>query len=286
MSEINKERRENIISLADTCKKIREAVEASSRQRDDFEKLFSEQLQNVSEINKERRENIISLADTCKKIREAVEAGSRQRDDFEKLFSEQLQKFNHSLNEMTGKFEAMLCKAPSSPADLIDVVRTQQKMHSVELKKIYASQENIVSPRGLGIGGFKSAAVKIGDEITFSFKSDISGYLTIINFSEHILLIAPNFVDGIREVDANRTYSFPGEEFLPGLSVCQEKPAGKEKLLIIVSEESLEDFFYKPHSGNDFDIVQPEQLRKIIAKLQEFQKDSWAAGYLSYTVVE
>ncbi|MBR7119331.1 MAG: DUF4384 domain-containing protein [Lentisphaeria bacterium] len=240
----------------------------------------------VSEIRQEHRENIKLLDGICQKIHNAVDAGNKQNENFEKLLSNQMQNFNHALNEMTGKCEEMLCKAPSSPDDLIDVVRTQQKMHSVELKKIYARQENIVSPRGLGIGGFKSAAVKIGDEITFSFKSDISGYLTIINFSEHILLIAPNFVDGVCKVDANRTYSFPGEEFLPGLRVCQEKPAGKEQLLIIISKESLEDFFYQPHSGDGFDIVQPEQLRRIIKRLQTFSKDSWAAGYLSYTVVE
>lgn len=180
-----------------------------------------------------------------------------------------------------------------TPDALIDAIRKQKLKHSASVKKPYAKvKDAYFSSRDPSLGKFKHTEIEIGSSITFTFSSELAGYITIIWFgsSGKIYLIEPNCYDDVCRIEANREYSLPGEIFLRGCDdgITQNPPAGVEQLLLIVSEDSLEELFADLNlkDAEEFVTLTNSKLSAIANKLRTLEPDSWAAGYLAYNVVQ
>ena len=157
--------------------------------------------------------------------------------------------------------------------------------NGVELTKALVPVK--VVPRGLALEiELDDNAVRIGDRMEISFKTPVKGYLTLLCFSTSgaITLLSPNIIDGSVLLEANVTYSMPGDKLLPDLRIRQTGPVGRERIAAIVAPESLAPAI--PAGTKGFVDLEASELPRIIARLKAHPADSWAAGDLGYSVIE
>ncbi|MBR2425114.1 MAG: DUF4384 domain-containing protein [Lentisphaeria bacterium] len=181
---------------------------------------------------------------------------------------------------------------------LVDIVRKQQLSCAVTLSKCTAVQKiREINSRDLSLKiNIKTSEIKVGDSIKFTFKSERSGYLTVLCFGSSclpdagnaedgkIIVMEPNIIDGHKRVEAGETYALPGSKFLPDLQgIAQVGPTGTERLLAIVTDTPLLNI---PEGLQDFDTVSPVELHALAKRLEKIPAECWAGGYLSYHVTD
>ena len=204
-------------------------------------------------------------------------------EDFKKFAAEYQKKIAYEEEQMTVDYFNL------SPDCLVDLVREQKQRHSAMLRKICSKTREVPVSRdpSSNLGKIKTEIVKIGSEITFSFSSELSGYLTIIwiGTSGKIYLIEPNCIDVVVcKIEANQQYFLPGPEFLNNAPITHNGPAGVEQLLVIVSKDSLGELWKDLHLDTleNFAVLGDKKIQDIVKKLNSLNKDSWSAGYLAY----
>ncbi|MBO5791535.1 MAG: DUF4384 domain-containing protein [Lentisphaeria bacterium] len=144
-----------------------------------------------------------------------------------------------------------------------------------------------ITPRGLALEiEFDDNAVKIGDRMEISFTSPVEGYLTLLCFSTSgaVTLLSPNIIDGKLRLEAGVTYTMPGPGLLRNSFIRQQGPCGRERIAAIVAPESLAPAI--PAGIKGFVDLDASELSSIIARLEKFAPECWAAGYLGYSVVQ
>ncbi|MBQ9755203.1 MAG: DUF4384 domain-containing protein [Lentisphaeria bacterium] len=167
---------------------------------------------------------------------------------------------------------------------LLDMLQEKSCTHPVALKKALSPVR--ISARDIALDEqFDDNAVRIGDRMYISFSTPVKGYLTLLCFTVtgKITLLSPNIIDGTVLLEPGVEYTMPGGDFLPRHALRQQGPAGRERIAAIVAPEALATV---PEGTGGLADLEESHLATVISRLQELPAESWAAGYLGYTVMD
>ena len=167
---------------------------------------------------------------------------------------------------------------------LLDLLQEKGSRNAVTLDKDLTPVK--ISARGISLEEeFDDNAVRIGEKMRISFTSPLKGFLMLLCFSTSggITLLSPNIVDGTVQLEPGKQYTMPGGDLLPRHALRQQGPAGRERVAAIVTPCPIVEI---PAGAKGFLELREEELPEIIARLEKLPPESWAAGYLGYTVAE
>ncbi|MBL9128010.1 MAG: DUF4384 domain-containing protein [Verrucomicrobiales bacterium] len=138
--------------------------------------------------------------------------------------------------------------------------------------------------------------LRIGSPAGFEIHSRRPGYLTVINpgtTGKFWLLVPNTYRAGVR-IEADRTYSLPGDDALPprnldaaGLEFAEGGPVGPEYIVAIVSDQPLIDpaILARADPPSPFVRLHAEDLAAIRKRLDDLGTDGWASGVAEFRVV-
>ena len=108
----------------------------------------------------------------------------------------------------------------------------------------------------------------IGDRLVFKAKSEVSGYLYLLDISpdKKVTMLFPNHWDRDNFVDADTTVAVPGDRF--SSEFIASAPKGVDTVLAVVSTQrwqALEDI--KSNPGQVLSVLNSDQVRKVVGSV-------------------
>ncbi|MBQ9771807.1 MAG: DUF4384 domain-containing protein [Lentisphaeria bacterium] len=160
------------------------------------------------------------------------------------------------------------------------VISNQKRIHPIALKR-----ENTFTSRAISlVGTIEMKAVKVGENISFKFRSPVTGYFHLFcsESGGGFAVLVPNAYDQQIFVEAGKEYEFPASKSVLYGKVTQDGPAGFESVYGIVSPAPLTHI----PTGLTADEIRllPGEVDQITRTLKELPSDSWAADTISYEI--
>jgi hypothetical protein len=141
------------------------------------------------------------------------------------------------------------------------------------------------------IGAAKVKALPIGRSLTFLFRTERPGYVTLMNIgtSGAVYVQVPSALVGVRaaRAAAGRSYTVPGKEMFPWEGDYREEgPPGWEHMALVISDEPLIEEAVLARSSQECPIVRltDVEVQNLSIALADGPRDHWSAGVLSFLV--
>ncbi|MDH5654889.1 MAG: DUF4384 domain-containing protein [Spirochaetia bacterium] len=136
----------------------------------------------------------------------------------------------------------------------------------------------------------KRKTVRIGDPITFHFKSNQEGYITIVDIQPggEIVILYPNDFISENKIKKNKIYSIPDKEH--DFSIYAAEPSGIDTIVVFFSKKKVNWLNHDYLTGKGFHTVKPhfevKLSRGFTVQSTKMNKNEWESKVIEIEVLQ